>query len=160
MRERESGGEINGEVGFEVADSDLPSVKDKLSLAEDPGSAGDVGGAEFHEDLENREQVDNDAEEDEGEAKRDVDVHTFVLADPREEEEEGVDEEADEGSDEEDVVPFEAEVAVGVENLLPPRLLAVVQERRLREAVEELGGFDVEVVHGAGGPFAGKLERN
>ncbi|KAG6398245.1 hypothetical protein SASPL_139700 [Salvia splendens] len=121
LGEGEGGGEVDDEVGFEVAEGDLAGVHDELAAAEDARAGGDEGHAELHEEVEEVEEVGDGAEVGDEDGGGDVDVHAGgAVLNVGEVEVEGVDEEGNEARDQEDVIPEIDNVAVGVEDLVVP----------------------------------------
>ncbi|KAG6395965.1 hypothetical protein SASPL_142099 [Salvia splendens] len=121
LGEGEGGGEVDDEVGLEVAEGDLAGVHDELAAAEDAGAGGDEGHAELHEEVEEVEEVGDGAEVGDEDGGGDVDVHAGgAVLNVGEVEVEGVDEEGDQARDQEDVVPQIDDVAVGVQDLVVP----------------------------------------
>lgn len=103
LGEGECRGEINDEIALDIANGDEVGI----TPAEDGGVGSHVGGAEFDEDVEGGEEVDDAAldHKDSGE----VVLHGEAVAARHEAEkveEERVHEERDEADGEEDAVPF------------------------------------------------------
>ncbi len=90
--ERQRGGEINEEIGLQIADGDGGSVHDKLTTAEDAGAGGDKGGAELQDHVEKMEEVGDGPEDGDKDAEGEVYCHAGGAADAGDEEIERVEE--------------------------------------------------------------------
>lgn len=120
LRERDGGSEVDDEIRLEVAHGDFAGVGDELAAAEDSRIGGDEGGAELHDHVEDVEEVGEGAEDGDDDAEAGVGVEAGGAADGGEEEVERVDEEGEKARHEEHPVPIRNDVAVGVQDLVPP----------------------------------------
>lgn len=94
MRERKSGSEINGEIALQITKGNESRIGDQITPTEDSGIGGNIGSAEFNEDVEEGEEVDDGSGSDEkaGPAV----VHGEAIAaghEPQQVKEEGIHEE-------------------------------------------------------------------
>lgn len=130
----ESRGEINDEIALEIANGDEVGIRNQIAPAENRGVRGDVGGAEFDEDVEGGEEVDDAARDHQDSGQ--VVLHGQAVParhEAEQVEEERIHEQRDQAYGEEDAVPFVHDFAARVQDLPPPFLLPLVdQGGRLR----------------------------
>ncbi|GER30386.1 protein-l-isoaspartate methyltransferase 2 [Striga asiatica] len=125
------GGKIDGEIALQISDGDFVGVLDKVAPSEDSGGGRHIGSAEFNDDVECGEEVNDGAGGDEDPGPREVHGEAMSVDSEAEKvEEERVHEKGDEGRDEENAVPPVDEVAAWVEYLVPPLTVTVPEEGR------------------------------
>lgn len=120
LRKRKHGGNIDDEIALQVLHSDLSRIPNELTASKNSRAPRDEGRSEFHENVQEVEEIGHRAEERDRRGESDVDGETRGAADVRSVEIERIEEEGEDGGDEEDVVPVGDDAAVRVQDLMPP----------------------------------------
>lgn len=121
LRQRKGGEEINGEIGAEVARSDLARIGDEVLAAVDAGEGRDKSCPELEDHVEEEEEVGDGARERDEHAEDDVGLHAGLVPGDGEVEVERVQEQCHDAHVEERAVPSRHEPRTWVEDLVPPR---------------------------------------
>lgn len=114
LRKRKHSSNINEEIGPQVPLSDLSGIHYELTATENPRAPSDESRSEFHEDVQEVEEIGDCTEEGDDSGEADVDGETRRTTDVRDVEIERIEEESEDGGDEEDVVPIGDDVAVWI----------------------------------------------
>ena len=126
MRDGKSRSKINDKISFQVTKRTLPGIHNQVSFSKDHGARSNIGSSELHGNLEHRKQIHNGSEGDEGDGCAYIYSHA-VCPQHWEEEEQRIYEQSSESRGQENAVPFVDKLPVGVENLLPPWLMVIVE---------------------------------
>lgn len=120
LRQRKGGEEINGEIGAEVARSDLARIGDEVLAAVDAGEGRDKSCPELEDHVEEEEEVSDGAGERDEDAEDNVGLHAGLVPGDGEVEVERVQEESHDAHVEERAVPSRHEPRPRVQDLVPP----------------------------------------
>lgn len=98
----------------------MAGVHDKVAAADDSRVGGDEGSAKLHGHMEHIEEVREGAEDGDNDAETRVGLETTRAPNGGKEEVERIYEESEQAGDKEDSVPIGNDVAVGIQDLVPP----------------------------------------